>query len=183
MQTKEVRTEHLRIVAESAKAIYRKIPKGMGIDLMDLESAGNAALAEAIRKFSDLGEVHFENKMRIMVKNRMTDEIRRLSHRGKASAVGLPEDEDGGAIAIRDGMADDPAAMCEAGEEVDGVLARYERLPSPVEVAAKAASLKAAILDSVSAVDVREIIEMQVKKAKAGSLRSAQFVMGIVNGQ
>lgn len=140
---------------------------------MDLESAGNAAVAEAVRKFDQADDAEFVRLLRTCVRRRMIDEVKRLTHKGRGMPTGLPQDADGSQIAIRDAAADDPADLA--------VAAEYD-LPTPAEVAIKATKLKLAVLDAVTPGDVRDIVRAQVRKAKAGRATAAKLVLSLVAG-
>lgn len=183
MQTREVTTQHLKIVSAAAAKYYRRLTPGCGVDLMDLESAGNEALAKMVSRYADQPDESFLRLINRGVMNAMINEVRRLTHKGKAGPVGLPSDDDGIAYPVVDRSADDPADAAEAIEAADIAVGMYEGLPGPLEVAAKARAMKAAIMSAITVPDVAEIVQMQVRKAKAGSLKAAQFVMGIVNAQ
>lgn len=175
MAARDVTPEHLRIVSEEASRLARRLPVGRGVDREDLESAGNEALARAIGDVEAGTDDEFCKRLRVVVRGRMVDEVRRLTHRGRNVLFsGMPEDDSGKRLAMRDRSADDPAAAAAAAE--------YD-LPDPAEVALKAARLKMAVLDAITPTDVRDIVLAQVTKAKAGRAAAAKLVLGLIAGQ
>lgn len=183
MAVREVRKEYLEMAAMEASRTYAKIPKGLGIDRDDLESAANAAIVVAIDKFPELDDDAFCARLRGVMRNKIKDEMRKLTGRGKMrTTVGLPEYDYGEVIDIHDLSSDDPAEVAEAVEEATAVLVRYESLPSPLEAAAKASALKAAILAAISVTDVKMIVEAQVREAKEGDGPAARFIMQLIGG-
>lgn len=184
-QEREIRETHLQAVRDVARRVYRTLPKNVGVDLMDLESAGNLALVEVVREPASgtVTDAYFVNKVRIRAKCRMIDEVRRITHRGKSHLVGsFPTcRETGELVPVQDRTADCPAALAEARETVALYVAQYD-LPSPAAAAAKAAALLAAVQNAISVIDIQEIVRVQVERAKEGSLAAARFVLQLAGG-
>ena len=120
------------MAATEAIRVYGSIPKGLGIDRDDLESAASAAIVVAIAKFPELDEEAFCRCLRGVMNNKMKDEMRKLTGRGRTRMkVGLPEFSDGSLIDIRDRASDDPSEVVAAEEEVGAAMVRYESLRRP----------------------------------------------------
>lgn len=184
MAERQVSDVHLNVVKQEAYRITAKMTPGMGVDLQDLESAGNFALVAFFKKNADLPDENFARKMRIAVRMAMFEEIRRITHRGRAGPCGVAYDEETGDElhpVVAD--ADDPLDAMAAREEVETLMVKYEYLPSPTEAAAKADALKRVVIDSISAVDLRLIIDAQVEKAKGGDVAAARFILQLVSHQ
>lgn len=177
--------EGVEIVKWQARR-YRNLPPGLNVD--DLESAGNEAIVEALTLYDSSAGHGFKPFCVGRVRGRMKDLIRAARRRAR---LGAPV---GGEVEIEhaDRRADDPAANAGAREMVAlnrDSLVRVrqhlrdpleEALPPPDAVAERAAKLRSVLFEAITPESVRATMEAVLAKAQAGDIRAAKVVIDLI---
>lgn len=162
-----------RLIRFEAVRLQGHLPTGSNLD--DLESVGNEAVCEALARGDRTNPIAFRKFIRITVRSRMKDFLKAARKR-RVKEAGVPRDRESGVtVETMDRSASDPADVAAAREQIrlSGVTVA---LPSPVAVAVKVELLRSALWSAVSPEDVAAVVSAQVKKAKGGSTRAAEFV-------
>lgn len=167
-------------------------PRGLNAD--DLESAGGEGLAVGLRTFDPAHgatiRTHCTNKIRHAVQDAIRGHTGRDGHsdgRRRVYAAGrLTREGDDGReeVVMADTRADDPADIAAARESVLAPRKGRELggdLPAPAEVAARVASLRAAMFSAVNEADVADIMAGMVAKAKGGNVGAAKLVFDVLS--
>lgn len=171
MSEDEMAEVGLRVVRWQARRFPHMPP---GVDVSDLESVGNEAVAEAVMNYDPEAGASFKTFARRVARNKMVTFLKRARERLKGHTVSaMPEYP----VACR--RTDDPADIAEAREMVD-VNRLAASLPSPGAVAKKVESLRAAMWAALGESDVAAVMGAVVAGAKAGDVRAAKLIIDLV---
>lgn len=174
----ELIAEAMPLIAMAARKF--KLPPGLNVD--DLESAGNEAVLEAATRFDPAGGSAWKNYAWRGIKMAMRNVVARKRHMATLQPV-----IDGKELAPPiDRKASDPSEIAEARELVRrprrqlSVRRIQSNLPSPCEVADQVTRLRSAMFGAVSEADVTEVMEAVLRKAKAGDMRAATMITDLL---
>jgi hypothetical protein len=163
----------------------RKFPRlPPGINVEDLESAGNDALVEAAARFDPACGVPWKNFAYKGLKLVMQNVIREQRRRAASALQPVVDGQD--LPPPRDPRAADPADAAAARELVGRPRRRLsaqalgEALPSPAEVADQVTRLRAAMFGAVSERDVADVMQSVVAKAKGGNMGAAKLLVDLL---
>lgn len=166
----------LELIRFEAAKLKRRLPTGYDAD--DLESVGNEAALEALRRCDKTDPVRFRNTLRLKIRDRMKDFLDSLKVPGRANAR-LPADADGNELPVIDARAADPAGMALGGELVLQPGAG-KMLPSPEKVAELATNLRAVMYGSIRAAHVSRAMRQLGRKAAGGDLAAIRELSRII---
>lgn len=175
MKTIEIKPNWLRIMRSEAVRMSRRQSHPL-LRADDLESVGNEAVCEVLKEYDpDADPVRFEATLRLCVRRRMLDEIRKVKGtRCEAGrTVEMPTDDAGQLVPFEDRLAERP-------DERAAVREMAASLPSPAEVRVKAALLRNAVLTAFTPQDVTDIMQAQARLAKAGDTRAARLCLQVI---
>lgn len=163
----------------------RKFPRlPPGINVEDLESAGNEALVEAAARYDPAGGVPWKNFAYAGLKRAMQNAVR--SQRRHPTAALQPVHEGEELPPPRDPKAADPGDTAAARELVRRPRQRLSArslgavLPGPAAVADQVTRLRAAMFGAVSEADVADVMQSVVAKAKGGNMGAAKLLVDLL---
>lgn len=178
------RNELAAAAADLIPLAARKLRPPPGLNVEDLESAGNEALVEAATRFDPTAGVPWKNYAYHRIKLAMRKVI--SSHRRRPTAALQPVidgDEMPPPIDVR---SSDPAELASVREAIRGRQGHPSTrklqglLPSPGEVAERVTALRSAMFGAISEQDVADVMGTVVRQAKAGDLKAAKLLADLL---
>lgn len=165
-------------------------PRGLTAD--DMESAGGEGLAVGLRTFDPGRGVKLRTHLTNTIRHAIQDAVR--GHVGRSAGGGRRRMYGAGGLTVSldereesivaDTRIGDPADIAAAREVVLAPRRGRELgadLPAPAEVAARVATLRAAMFGAIDAADVGEIMAGMVAKAKGGNVAAAKLVFDVLS--
>lgn len=164
---------YMNVIREVAGRTIGRLRNGRGVTVSDLESVGGLALTRLMTERPTMPDDEFIRLLRTVSSQRMIDEIRRITHRGREPLVGTSDKV----------LAEVVERERDEDETPVSVHTHDPGLPDPMVISAKAIRLRRVILDTITPGDVRDILLEQVKKAKAGSTPAAALILKMVTAE
>lgn len=180
LQRNELIESALDLVPWQARR-FPRLPRGINVE--DLESAGNEGLVNAAATWDPDHGTTWRPYARTCVRNAMRNAIR-SARRRPALSIEL-EADDGTLTLPADPRAADPAErasarelVCTAGAEMRTHVKATG--PDPAAVATRAVALREAMFGAIESADVAEVVRKVTERAKAGDLRAARLLFDLL---
>lgn len=171
----------LQLVPIAARKFHRLPP---GINVEDLESAGNEALFEAATRYDPAAGVPWKAFAYQRLKRAMQHAVRAQRTRAATALQPVVDGEEMPPPA--DPRTADPAELAATRELVRRPRQRLSArqlesvLPSPAEVADRVIELRAAMFNAIDPAQLGELMATLQKRAVAGDLRATKLLIDLL---